>query len=246
MLSRIEKTVLNVITANVTDQSLRIMEFTPGEGHLTKALLDAGYKNIETMDIYPENFKLKEVKCHKGNISEPLPFADALFDLVISVEGIEHLENQYGFAAEINRILKNNGYLIITTPNITNFASRIRFLLTGFYALAARPSSEFEKNWSIEHIYPITFWQLRHILHTNGLFIRQITTDHIRRSALIGAPFYPLTYLFTRKKLREEDEPRQKQTNMEILRQMHAPALYFGRTQIIRAQKHPHSYIKRK
>ncbi len=81
MLSRIEKTVLNLIIVNVTDQSLRIMQFTPGEGHLTKALLDAGYKNIETMDIYPENFKLKEVKCHKGNISEPLPFADALWQM---------------------------------------------------------------------------------------------------------------------------------------------------------------------
>ena len=244
LMNRIEDKVLDIVKLSIASKNIRILELTPGKGRLSKMLMDNGYNNIEAMDINPEHFKVEGVKCHKGNLNCPLPFESDLFDLVISVEGIEHLENQYQFASEVNRVLKDNAYAIITTPNIINFASRLRFLMTGFYSLAERPSSEFEKNWVIEHIYPITFWQLRHILHTNGLFIKKIETDHIRRSALIGLIAYPFAYFFTCKSLIKEGDERQRKRNMEILGQIHKPAIYFGRTQIIFAQKQKHSYIK--
>lgn len=236
--------MFEIIRANVPGKDTRIVELAPGEGSLTQALVDSGYNNVEALDINPQRFEGKGVKCRKGNLNEPLPFESDSFDLVIAVEGIEHLENQYRFASEINRILKGNGYAIITTPNIINFASRMRYLMTGFYALAARPSSEFEKNWVIEHIYPLTFWQLRHILHTNGLFIDQIETDHIRKSSIVGLLFYPFAYLLTWKSLAKEGDNRQREKNKEILRQIHLPAIYLGRTQIIFAQKRKNSYIK--
>ena len=243
-MNRIEAKVFEIIRSNVVDKNIRILELAPGEGSLTQALIDNGYKNVEALDINPQRFEATAVKCHKGNLNEPMPFESGSFDLVISVEGIEHLENQYQFASELNRVLKENAHAIITTPNIINFASRIRFLMTGFYALAARPSSEFEKNWVIEHIYPLTFWQLRHILHTNGLFIRQIETDHIRKSSIVGLLLYPLAYLLTWKSLAKEGDPRQREKNKEILKQIHTPAVYLGRTQIIFAQKQESSYIK--
>lgn len=244
-LSRIEDTVVELVASEFPQRGdLRILELTPGEGNLTRQLLERGYTNIEAMDIHPENFRVSGVRCHKGNLSEPFPFADEAFDLVISVEGIEHLENQYQFAAEVSRVLKQGGHAIVTTPNIVNFASRLRFLFTGFYALATRPSSEFEKNWVIEHIYPITFWQLRHILHTNGLFLQRVLTDKIRNSAKIGVLAYPFSYLFTWWALRKEPDARQRRRNMEILRQMHKPALFFGRTQIAFSQKQDSDYVK--
>ena len=243
-MDRIENKVLNIIKSNVTDKKIRILELTPGEGRLTKLLLENGYTNIEALDINPENFKVEGVTCHRGDLNFPLPFESDLFDLIISVEGIEHLEHQYQFANEIHRVLKKGAFTILSTPNIVNFASRLRFLLTGFYSLAERPSSEFHKNWVIEHIYPITFWQLRHILHTNGLFIKKIETDHIRRSALIGILFYPISYFSTWKALKKEPDPQQRKNNMDILKQMHSPEIYLGRTQIILAKKEDHSYKK--
>lgn len=239
-----ESKVLTLISSNIPNKDIKILELTPGEGNLTKALLKSGYKNIQALDIDPDNFKVKNVVCHKGNLNNPLPFDSNSFDLVISVEGIEHLENQYQFAGEINRILNDDGYAIITTPNINNFASRIRYLFTGFYALANRPSSEFEKNWFIEHIYPLTFWQLRHILHTNGLFIQKIETNRIRKSSLIGVLFYPFSYLLTWIELKSEPHEGQRKINMEILNQMHTPAIYLGKSQLIFAQKRSHDYVK--
>jgi len=243
-LSRIEKKVFSLVVKNCPDKTIRILELSPGKGHLTTALWEAGFKNIEAMDIYPENFANKDIKCHKGNLSEKFPFDDQSYDLVITVEGIEHLEDQYRFASEINRVLKTGGMLALTTPNIGNFPSRVRFLFTSFYALCTRPSSEFVKNWVIEHIAPVTFYQLRHILHTNGIFIEHITTDHIRRSGYLGILFWPFSYLATMVALRKEKEPRQLSVNMEILRQIHSIPIFFGRTQVTFSRKSGTGYIR--
>ena len=200
------------------------------------------------MDINPENFKAVGIKCHKGNLGEDLPFENGSYDLVIAVEGIEHLENQYHFVNECNRILKPEGILIITTPNIVSFASRVKFLFSGFYSLCTRPLSEFKKDWVTEHIAPPHLLANSDIsLHTNGVFIKEIQTDHIRRSSLLGLLFYPLSYLVTYLNVTSrsnEIEPRQLRVNKDINNQMHGLSLYLGRTMIVVAKKEEHAYVK--
>jgi ubiquinone/menaquinone biosynthesis C-methylase UbiE len=46
-----------------------------------------------------------------------LGFKDESFDIVISFEVIEHLEDQERYLSEIRRVLKNGGMAIISTPN---------------------------------------------------------------------------------------------------------------------------------
>jgi SAM-dependent methyltransferase len=53
--------------------------------------------------------------------TQPLPVADDTFDYVLCCEVIEHMELDPMFMiAEINRVLKPGGMLILTTPNITS------------------------------------------------------------------------------------------------------------------------------
>ena len=144
-MKRIDDKLHAIIVNRFGDKTLKILELCAGKGNLTRALLESGFRNIEALDIYPENFQIPEVTCHRGNLKNPLPFGEESYDLVIVEEGLEHLDYQYRFAAECNRVLKTGGSLLLSTPNIQNFASRIKFLFTGFYALAERPSSEFEK-----------------------------------------------------------------------------------------------------
>lgn len=47
----------------------------------------------------------------------PLPFESAAFDTVVSFETIEHLEADREFVAEIRRVLKPGGALLLSTPN---------------------------------------------------------------------------------------------------------------------------------
>ncbi|MFH1070711.1 MAG: class I SAM-dependent methyltransferase [Candidatus Glassbacteria bacterium] len=234
-LSRLERKVLSLVAGIAPGRAL---ELAPGRGSLSAELVRLGHR-LDALDIAPENFSASRrgVNLVAGNLDDPLPFEDSAYDLVVCCEGIEHLEYQYRFARELARVLTPGGRLVLTTPNINNVASRIRFLFTGFYSLAVRPSSEFTHNRYIEHIYPLAWWQLRHLLHTAGLKVEEVTTDHVRRSCLALAPLWPLSSLFTLKVLLTEPEPRQRSANREICRQLHSPALFFGRTMIVSARK---------
>jgi SAM-dependent methyltransferase len=46
-----------------------------------------------------------------------LPFADESFDVVTSFETLEHLHKRGTFLAELKRVLKKDGHLILSTPN---------------------------------------------------------------------------------------------------------------------------------
>jgi len=46
-----------------------------------------------------------------------LPFKDEAFDCIVSFELIEHLDNYEAYLGETKRVLKEAGYLIISTPN---------------------------------------------------------------------------------------------------------------------------------
>lgn len=49
---------------------------------------------------------------------EPLPVADETYDVVICCEVVEHMETDPMYMlAEVNRVLKPNGRLLLTTPN---------------------------------------------------------------------------------------------------------------------------------
>jgi len=51
---------------------------------------------------------------------EHLPFADASFDMVVSVWVLEHLETPENVFAEIARVLKPGGHFVFLTPNLRN------------------------------------------------------------------------------------------------------------------------------
>jgi SAM-dependent methyltransferase len=50
-----------------------------------------------------------------------LPFRDAAFDVVLSLQTIEHVWDQPAFLAECARVLRPGGRLVLTTPNRLTF-----------------------------------------------------------------------------------------------------------------------------
>jgi len=82
-----------------------------GDGYWSERLKQLGYDVIST-DIE---------KCHKDaqvvDANYPLPYPDKNFDLVWSMDVIEHLENPDFTAQEIKRVLKSNGTAILITSN---------------------------------------------------------------------------------------------------------------------------------
>lgn len=56
----------------------------------------------------------------RGNLVQ-LPYADASFDVVVSLQTIEHLWNQGAFIAECLRVLRPGGTIVVSTPNTLTF-----------------------------------------------------------------------------------------------------------------------------
>jgi len=53
--------------------------------------------------------------CH--NVNAGIPYADASADYIVCLELLEHLENATAFLAEVRRVLKPRGRLILSVPN---------------------------------------------------------------------------------------------------------------------------------
>lgn len=60
--------------------------------------------------------------------ADPLPFADAEFDFVFCGDVIEHLFSPDRLLEEVARILRPDGYALLTTPNLASWRNRLVLL----------------------------------------------------------------------------------------------------------------------
>lgn len=119
----------------------RVLEISSFLGVVDIALAKIGFE-VYTYDIpeFQNNSKLNElyskfnVHPSSGYLKDVwqngLPYPDNHFEAVILSEVIEHLNfNPLPVLQEINRILKKDGILYITTPNQVNLINRIKIIL---------------------------------------------------------------------------------------------------------------------
>jgi SAM-dependent methyltransferase len=77
----------------------------------------------------------------QADFGQVLPLPDSFADIVYSGEVIEHLVDPDFFLKEIRRILKPGGLIVITTPNLCSWHSRI-LMLIGIQPIFYEASSE--------------------------------------------------------------------------------------------------------
>jgi len=214
----------------------RVLDVPAGRGALTLRLHDQGLA-AEGADLFPDLFQAPDLRCTQADMNGALPFDDGTFDAVATVEGIEHLENPFGFVRECHRVLKRRGLLVLTTPNILVASSRLRFFLTGFFSLARRPLNEFASDPTADHISPKTFAQLRHMLHTSGFHITEVGAARVGWYNAWFYLFWPLAYARAAAALKAEPDERQRAANREILRAIVSPPLLLGRIVVLAAER---------
>jgi GT2 family glycosyltransferase/ubiquinone/menaquinone biosynthesis C-methylase UbiE/glycosyltransferase involved in cell wall biosynthesis len=99
-----------------------VLDVACGEGYGSALMADtAGY--VTGVDISPEavshatdNYKKNNLTYLQGSATN-LQFSDNSFDVVVSFETIEHLAEQEQMIAELRRVLKPEGILILSSPN---------------------------------------------------------------------------------------------------------------------------------
>lgn len=124
---------------------------------------------------------IEAVVCEVG--AEPLPFADGSIDLVYMSEVIEHLVDPDAALDDISRVLKDRGYLLLTTPNLACLLNRI-FLLFGaqpFFTevstrrvIGRRFAAFGEGAQPVGHLRIATLDALRRLLDMHGFAVEEV------------------------------------------------------------------------
>lgn len=192
----------------------RILDVPAGHGAFAQELLKLGYDNIDCLDIAEETFILRNpgIRFRQHDVINPLPFPDASFDFVFSIEGIEHFENPWTFTKELCRVLKPGGRIYISTPNTFSVDARVKYLLGGYFPrfrpLMLTPDKVMFQPVDDAHISPIYFWQLNFFLRQGGVSISRVATNaEIRKPQWIKRALENLIAEIIRRNVRNRGFP---------------------------------------
>lgn len=159
-----------------------ILDTPSGQGALSKDIETLGFKTF-LGDIQRENILYNNGRCIQFDLNKSFPFKEGTFDNAICVEGIEHIENPHHLIKEFRRLIRRDGYLVITTPNVMTVKSRLKFLLYGYlhffeYVDLFQPDEEniLEMRYQ-QHINPIFYAEMKFILERYGFRICRIETN---------------------------------------------------------------------
>lgn len=183
-----------------------VLDVPAGEGALALRLKNLGFE-VYCCDLYTEFFKLSETEIKCGNLDERLPYNDDSFDYVVCVEGLEHIENPANAFREFARILKRNGTLITSVPNIMNIEERLKWLFNGytshFKPLSQTTLADIENQHgdlakAALHVNPIGYSEVRYLMEKSGFELRKTTFDKAKKNSWAYLPLAVLIKLAAR------------------------------------------------
>jgi SAM-dependent methyltransferase len=121
------------IVDRYVEPDARVLEYGAIPLLMTAALAERGYR-VSALDLAPERFggaiSELELDVRRCDVeTEAVPFAAATFDAVLFNELFEHLRIDLVFTfREVRRVLRPQGVLLLSTPNLRSFRG-IRNLL---------------------------------------------------------------------------------------------------------------------
>jgi SAM-dependent methyltransferase len=186
----------------LTDLSGKVVLDIPcGDGRACYEFIKKGAE-VKAFDLFPCFMKLKEIKAEYADLTEILPIESNSVDYIICQEGIEHVPNQLKLLEEFNRVLKEDGILLITTPNYSQVSARLsRFFLESDY-WQRMPPTEIDSIWFAEndsnklyfgHLFLLGVQHFQSLLTIAGFKTKKrIKTEIGNTSLILGIVLYPL------------------------------------------------------
>lgn len=165
---------------------LRVCDLPCGAGLFSARLAQLGM-DVTAVDIETvEPFQFDRTRLMLADANQQLPFADGQFDAMVSIEGIEHLENPSLFLRECSRVVKPGGFVFLSTPNVDSYRSRRSAFFHGFPKYFQPKTAERKDAW---HLHPIDMTFVRGALRKTELqlvelAVNQVSGKNVLREAL--------------------------------------------------------------
>jgi len=110
---------IEIISKMVTQigNKLKILDVGSGDGIIGENISKMGHTiiSVDLPTVVVQAHRMQGLLAVAGD-AERLSFASNSFDVVLASEIMEHLWNPHGLIEEAYRVLKENGYFIISTP----------------------------------------------------------------------------------------------------------------------------------
>jgi 2-polyprenyl-3-methyl-5-hydroxy-6-metoxy-1,4-benzoquinol methylase len=132
---------LNVKDVREKELNKHVLKWLPNKGKLlnvgcgpfqeTELLKNHGLE-LYAVDISKKAINLVRDKCKKAEVADArikIPFDDNFFDVVYSIEVLEHLGQVLHFFKEMGRVAKPDGILIMSCPLLSWWKYRLKILL---------------------------------------------------------------------------------------------------------------------
>ncbi len=151
----------------------QVLDAACGEGYGSR-LLSARAAQVHGLDVSEEAITHARQRYASDNLAfehgdaTDLPYADDSFDAVVSFETLEHLEAQDQLLAEFRRVLRPDGFLLVSSPDRKTYSDEtgydnpfhVRELYRDeFEALLGRHFPAF-RLWGQKLMFVSALWQL--------------------------------------------------------------------------------------
>ncbi len=130
VVTRLAARALNHVPDATTAAAAEMLSIGCFDGQIEQTFLQQGWKvtGLDGSEGALARARQRGLKTTLGDFSQPLPYASDSFDFVFAGEVIEHLLSPMELLAEIRRVLKPGGTVVLTTPNLARLQDRLRFI----------------------------------------------------------------------------------------------------------------------
>jgi SAM-dependent methyltransferase len=154
-------------------QGRRVLDAACGEGYGAALLATAAARVVgvdrsaEAVEHATARYRADNLEFRAADCLE-LPFADDDFDCVVSFETLEHLAEQDALLAEFRRVLRPDGFLLLSSPDRVVYSERlnnrnefhVRELDRGELEALLRPHFPAFRLWGQKLLFASAIWSL--------------------------------------------------------------------------------------
>ncbi|MBX3567602.1 MAG: class I SAM-dependent methyltransferase [Rhizobiaceae bacterium] len=197
--------VLRIVGEATATGPKRILDLGCGSGYTLELIADLYRKRgwdpsdyLLGVDIDLSSYAASVPSRHI-DLNEPLDASPGRWDIVLSIEVLEHSRRPYMLLSDIRRVLEPGGLFLFSVPNPGNMSSRLKYFLYGHHHMFYGPSDRIEDAGRLcGHINPLAIHYWDYGLRYAGFADVDYLIDRRKKGSMaLSILFYPLLALGT-------------------------------------------------